>query len=356
MSYLLEFPSTLPNPSSLSSQGAERRLLSSINTGLPQTRSLQRDFAGTEDLQWMLDADQAEAWNSFWRYDLKEGGRWFQAAWPRVTGEVGVCRFTGTPQWTYAGNDYWQVTVKTEVAGRREPPMVNSTRLLLPLQGDLVDIAEGRIFLAVEPPAPEWDGSDPKFGSSALISPYRVPILSPVYDDLSLVGKTWELRMWVNSHNVRGGGGGGTFFCLGGPTTSFPQIAVSFDSITMHFKVSYYGHGPTITGLARQFVPEIVAGPHAVKGDWAFIVVACDATSIRGYVDGDLVLEYAGGEVENPIGAPYRIETVYLSMFVQPSGESEYFEGTLQDVQLLVGEVLSTGSTISVPTTPGEMT
>ena len=120
------FPSSLPSPSVVWMSAAERRLLSSIADGLPQMRTLQSDFLGYENLQWEFTGAQAVVFQQWWRVTLIEGGRWFQASWPRVTvATTGVCRFLLPPKWDLIGHEYFRVTIGTELRGNAEPPNIS---------------------------------------------------------------------------------------------------------------------------------------------------------------------------------------------------------------------------------------
>ena len=117
------FPPSLPSPSVVGMSPAERRKLSSIADGMPQARQQQADFLGFENLQWEFTAAQALTFNLWWTTTLLEGGRWFQANWPRVTvATTGVVRFLLPPHWELIGHEYWRVTVGTELRGAALPP------------------------------------------------------------------------------------------------------------------------------------------------------------------------------------------------------------------------------------------
>lgn len=115
------FPSSLPQPSTLTMTPSDRLLRSSITTGLPQVAGLQRDFLGNETLVWQFTAAQMVIFVDFWKNTLILGGRWFATNWPQVTGGAGVARFTAPYQRRLIGHEYFEVTISTELM-RRPPP------------------------------------------------------------------------------------------------------------------------------------------------------------------------------------------------------------------------------------------
>lgn len=127
----------------------ERRLRSER---LTQVRDVQRDRAYIEQVSFPpFKAPEAATFEAWWREDLLEGGAWFSALWPHPTqggefvrgsGFAGgytatVRRFVGTPQWTFLGNDIWQITAVFEVRGEGELPMFPDTGPALPATGFL---------------------------------------------------------------------------------------------------------------------------------------------------------------------------------------------------------------------------
>lgn len=124
---LVEYPQSLPCPVSAPLTPAQRILVSDL-PGPTKTRSLQRDFLATQQLEWVLDADQSQLFEIWWGETLKRGGLWFAADWPLPSGHTGnVYRFLGTPAWTLiprpaAAGSSWRVRAIVEVRGRGMPP------------------------------------------------------------------------------------------------------------------------------------------------------------------------------------------------------------------------------------------
>ena len=114
---IIVFPAGLPNPSLISMQPNERRLVSTVAEGLPKVRRMQRDFTGFEDVRWNLTVDLDLVFFSWWRDTLINGGRWFTASWPQLNGKAVLVRFILPPSRRYAGNDYWEITAKLEIRG-----------------------------------------------------------------------------------------------------------------------------------------------------------------------------------------------------------------------------------------------
>lgn len=132
------FPSTLPMPTTLTMTPQERRLLSSIAWGLPQTRNLQRQFVGGEQLVWELDGPQMAIFDDWYQNALIKGGRWFSTPWAQVNGGPGVARFATPPVIKLLGHEYFSVTVPTETS-RRPPPFTPRPEADLLLHFDEAD-------------------------------------------------------------------------------------------------------------------------------------------------------------------------------------------------------------------------
>ena len=125
--FAIVFPTTLPTPSVSSVTPAERRLLSDLTGGPQQARGLQRDYLATQRVEWaLLTADEADAFNGWWRVTLTSGGAWFASTWPAPQGWVSIVRrFVGAPQWTHLPGGMWHVSASVQVRGRGMPPMLS---------------------------------------------------------------------------------------------------------------------------------------------------------------------------------------------------------------------------------------
>lgn len=111
-----EYPLTLPGPSQITLKPAERRRVSSIQTGLQQVFGRQRDFLGDESVVFHYTAAQALVFDTWWKGQLVYGGGWFAAAWPTAHQmSVGNRRFTASPRWKLVGHEYWEVSCEFEI-------------------------------------------------------------------------------------------------------------------------------------------------------------------------------------------------------------------------------------------------
>ena len=119
------WPSTLPGPSNIVLEPAERRHVSSIiDNGIQQVSGKQTDYLADESVRFEFTAAQAIVFQSLWITDLVYGGAWFGAQWPCAhypTG-YGVRRFKGEPSWRLIGHEYWEVTCKFQLRGRIRGP------------------------------------------------------------------------------------------------------------------------------------------------------------------------------------------------------------------------------------------
>lgn len=113
------YPSSeLPCPQVADLVPAERRAFTDP-AGLFLRRPVERDFRAIQSLQWTLTSEQAQRWQTWWRTELSQGGKWFVAPWPMPDGSTtGVRRFLGPPQWTsYIAGVGWVVAAQVEVRG-----------------------------------------------------------------------------------------------------------------------------------------------------------------------------------------------------------------------------------------------
>lgn len=116
---VVSYPTTLPNPSVSSVAPAERRLLSDVTGGPQQARGVQRDYLGTQGVEWsLLSATDAASLDLWWRTTLTYGGAWFASTWPAPQGWVSaVRRIVGAPQWAHLPGGFWKVTATVQVRG-----------------------------------------------------------------------------------------------------------------------------------------------------------------------------------------------------------------------------------------------
>ena len=128
MAVAVIWPTSLPGPSSIMLEPAERRHVSTItDNGIQQASGKQTDYLADENVRFEFTATQAVIFQSLWKSDLLYGGAWFGAQWPCAhypTG-YGVRRFKGDPSWRLIGHEYWEVTCKMQLRGRIRGPNGN---------------------------------------------------------------------------------------------------------------------------------------------------------------------------------------------------------------------------------------
>ena len=118
-----DYPTTLPGPSAVTAQGAERRLIADRD-GVRQSRPAQLDRLAMQQLTFeFVTFPQCATFRTWWGTALVNGGAWFAATWPLPQGFVsGVRRFASVPQWDYIAAIGWRVTAVCEVRGRGVTP------------------------------------------------------------------------------------------------------------------------------------------------------------------------------------------------------------------------------------------
>jgi hypothetical protein len=128
---VVSFPVNLPGPSVSTVDPAERRILSDVNGGPQQARSVQRDYLGTQRLEWkLLSATEAASFDAWWKSTLTDGGAWFSSTWPSPQGWVALIRrFIGVPQWTHLPGGFWRVNAQVQVRGQGLAPIGKTTWL-----------------------------------------------------------------------------------------------------------------------------------------------------------------------------------------------------------------------------------
>lgn len=125
----LSYPSTLPGPSLSEVTPVDRRLMSDLSGAAPQSRGIQRDYLGTQAVEWdILTPLEADLLNDWYSSVLVQGGAWFSSAWPTPQGwGLLVRRFLGELAWSHVGAGHWRVSGKTLVRGRGLPPLAPIT-------------------------------------------------------------------------------------------------------------------------------------------------------------------------------------------------------------------------------------
>lgn len=115
----LPYPAELPRPVSSRFTPAPRVRRSDLPGPVAQA-ARERDFRGTAELGWILTETEAQLWQDWWQYELREGGALFSAAWPLPAGygADSVRKFIGAPQWAMLNRSAWRVAATTEVLGR----------------------------------------------------------------------------------------------------------------------------------------------------------------------------------------------------------------------------------------------
>ncbi len=114
------YPAGLPYPQSAPVQASERRLMTQ-GDGPRDSRPVQFDRLGQQQLQWTFKFAHAAVFQAWWETDLVEGGAWFVANWPLPQGGDGDRRFVGTPAWQLLPGYGWRVTATCALRGRGLP-------------------------------------------------------------------------------------------------------------------------------------------------------------------------------------------------------------------------------------------
>lgn len=119
------YPATLPHPTGMEIQTADRRAAEGLAGGNApaSVRPMQRDHAAAVQLSFVLDAAAYSAWRAWWELALGYGGAWFSApAWVFPWGVGGVVRFNGPPQAQHLGKGLRAVQVPAEICGASGVP------------------------------------------------------------------------------------------------------------------------------------------------------------------------------------------------------------------------------------------
>lgn len=124
------YPSALPAPVAALLQPAERRLGTEL-AGPRAVRGIQRDYLGTQRVEFVYSNAQAAVFGEWFRDDLVHGGAWFAANWPTQEGwhASAVRRFMAPPSWQLVAGYGWRVSAECEVRGRGLPPVRPATPL-----------------------------------------------------------------------------------------------------------------------------------------------------------------------------------------------------------------------------------
>jgi hypothetical protein len=93
------------------------RASSSSLPGLGAYSARERDYSGTQDVEFFLDATQAAAWYTWWKSDLKEGGLWFNANWPALRPGFMALQFITEPVFTHVYGGAHRVSATVQVRG-----------------------------------------------------------------------------------------------------------------------------------------------------------------------------------------------------------------------------------------------
>lgn len=129
--YLVAYPSTLPRPVSAPCEPAQRVRRSDLAGPVTQA-ARERDFRAEQPLTFLLDADEAQTWDDWWRLQLREGMLAFQAAWPvpQGYGATVVRRFVSPPAWVPQQRGIWRVSLRSELLGRHQAPQGDPSTVL----------------------------------------------------------------------------------------------------------------------------------------------------------------------------------------------------------------------------------
>jgi hypothetical protein len=114
---ILEYPSTLPGPEEAPVAPGVRGFFSNESPGF-QTRNFSRDFTGVQTLTFFLSGDEPSAFEAFWKTQLLDGGRWFMATWPFMSGTATLARkFVSSLRWSHVHNSVYRVQAEVEFRG-----------------------------------------------------------------------------------------------------------------------------------------------------------------------------------------------------------------------------------------------
>lgn len=88
--------------------------------GLPQTRQRSRNSLAEVQTRWELTADQAAAFDGFFRWRGRDGAQWFSFPFFQGTGFVDTdARFLGEADWQPRAGGRWAVAAPIEVRERQ---------------------------------------------------------------------------------------------------------------------------------------------------------------------------------------------------------------------------------------------
>lgn len=348
------YPATLPGPSVSSVTPAERRLLSDVTGGPQQARGVQRDYLGTQRIEWgLLDPTQAAALDSWWKLTLSYGGAWFASTWPAPQGWTSIVRrFIGAPQWAHLPGGYWRASAQVQVRGRGLPPVFNNTVLLM-----------------------QFDEAD---GSTAMVD--KKGHAAALY---SVAGWTAELASVSRSSPIMNSG---SLVCQAYQTTAaFSNVACVLPSHTdfdlpADFTIEYSHIGPVLGGSDQYMFGRVVTPNGALNLLWAFshrnstvtfqtVVGGTSRTltgtytpsALRRYAatrSGDVLRLYIEGSLAGSVSGvtenfsgnhPLCINGPYQTLNPLPNTWSS---GKYDEVRITKGEALYTGSTYTLATTP----
>jgi hypothetical protein len=110
------YPTTLPNPV-VSKHSEKARVSNPSLPGLSAYLARERDYSGSVDVEFFLDATQAAAWYAWWETDLLEGGQWFNVNWPALRPGFMVVQFVTEPVFTHVYNGAHRVSATVQVRG-----------------------------------------------------------------------------------------------------------------------------------------------------------------------------------------------------------------------------------------------
>jgi hypothetical protein len=139
------YPATLPTPTGIEIADTERRALEMGSGAAPgSARALQRDYAATAGLRWVLSAPHYAAWQAWWELALCYGGAWFSAPlWPFPWGQGAVLQFQGEPVVRHLGRGIREVQASAQVRGAGQAPVQPAQRVPLSLvHVDTADLAD----------------------------------------------------------------------------------------------------------------------------------------------------------------------------------------------------------------------
>lgn len=271
----VDYPSTIPGPSQLSSEPKVR----ARSSGLPGSEGYtapERDYYGTLSVSFFFNRDQARIFKEWW--DTNQG-YWFNAVWPRLSQSLSVYRILGVPTFTHVYDGAYRVSAKVELRGAslavQGPETGDAFWLdniaLLPFDSGITNFAPGGVSfnstgtsistnskygsgsLAVNGTAPGGGGPNGLYG----VSPSSANGWGLTEGDF-----TAEAWVYLNSYPTSG-----TY----GPIL---RTAGEFSGTEINFRVSESGWVDVIAASSESGQTVLTAGPPIALNQWTHVALS----------------------------------------------------------------------------------